>query len=220
MATADNGLAAAFLNNSSKFATTVFSNLGSGGTGDVVRAEGTTGSCTLTAAGDAACTGVLKSVVATKSSEGAQRVETYAMQSPENWFEDFGSGALSNGAATVALDPTFTETVDTGTEYHVFLTPRGECEGLYVSATTANGFEVHELHHGTSNAAFDYRVVAKRVGYENVRLKNVTERFNKQEAQSKNMQHPDRPSAEPQSSSVTPMPSVRAAVEPAAAQPK
>jgi hypothetical protein len=34
-------------------------------------------------------------------------VELYAMQSPENWFEDFGSGQLHDGVATVVLDPTF-----------------------------------------------------------------------------------------------------------------
>ena len=45
------------------------------------------------------------------------------MQSPENWFEDFGSGSLTNGAVTIKLDPTFAQTVNTGTEYHVFLTP-------------------------------------------------------------------------------------------------
>jgi hypothetical protein len=33
-------------------------------------------------------------------------------------------------------------------EYHVFLTPDGDCEGLYVIARTATGFEVRELRHG------------------------------------------------------------------------
>ena len=64
-------------------------------------------------------------------------------------------------------------------EYHVFLTPRGECEGLYVGATTASSFDVHELHHGTSNIKFDYRIVAKRRGYENARLEDVTEQLTK-----------------------------------------
>jgi hypothetical protein len=49
-----------------------------------------------------------------------------------------------------------------------------------MSATrTASGFEVRELHHGSSNVAFDYRVVALRRGSENVRLEDVTERWSK-----------------------------------------
>ena len=52
--------------------------------------------------------------------------------------------------------------------------PKGDCEGLYVSNETPQGFEVHELRHGQSSIAFDYRIMAKRKGYENVRLADVT----------------------------------------------
>jgi hypothetical protein len=201
LATADNGGAAILYNNSPSFATLTVENVGGGGTGDVIHAEGTRGSCTLSGGGDAACTGVLKSVVATTSSAGARRVETYSMQSPENWFEDFGSGALSNGTATIKLDPTFTQTVNTGTEYHVFLTPNGDSKGLYVSQKSATSFEVREQGGGVSSVAFDYRIVAKRVGYEKVRLADVTERFNQQEARSKSMRRPARSSANPRSGS-------------------
>jgi hypothetical protein len=85
--------------------------------------------------------------------------------------------------------------VNTGVEYHVFLTPDGDCKGLYVSAKTASGFEVRELGRGNSNIAFEYRIMAKRVGYENVRLKNVTERFNKQAALGRKALQPARASA-------------------------
>jgi hypothetical protein len=97
-------------------------------------------------------------------------VELYAMQSPENWLEDFGSGQLRDGLAEVALDPTFALTVNTGAGYHVFLTPKGDCEGLYVTDETATGFRVRELRGGKSNIAFDYRIVAKRRGYEDLRM--------------------------------------------------
>ena len=107
-----------------------------------------------------------------------RRVSLYAVRSPENWFEDAGSGQLSKGSARIELDPTFAQTVNTGTEYHVFLTPNGNCKGLYVSQKTANSFEVHELGGGSSSIAFDYRIMAKRSGYENVRLADVTEQYN------------------------------------------
>lgn len=212
LVTADANYAGAFNNNSSYSPTISAYNYGTGGTGEVLRAEGAGGSCTLTGSGDTACTGALKSVVATTSSAGARRVETYSMQSPENWFEDFGSGALSNGAATVRLDPTFTQTVNTGIEYHVFLTPNGDSKGLYVSQKTATSFEVREQGGGTSSIGFDYRIVAKRVGYEKVRLADVTERFNQQEARSAKM-HSARSSAGPRSIPEMTMPTAHSLAE-------
>jgi hypothetical protein len=108
---------------------------------------------------------------------GAKKVETYGMQSPENWMEDFGSGTLKNGVGLVTIDAAFAETANTGTDYHVFLTPNGDSKGLYVVARTATSFEVHESGSGTSSVSFDYRIVAKRRGYESQRLVDVTERF-------------------------------------------
>ena len=81
------------------------------------------------------------------------------------------------GAATVALEPTFAETVNTAMEYHVFVTPKGDCKGLYVANETPAGFEVHELGGGQSTVAFDYRIVARRKGYESVRLADKTKEF-------------------------------------------
>ncbi len=145
---------------------------------------------------------------------------------PENWFEDFGSGVLSSGTATIALDSTFIQTVNTGTEYHVFLTSKGDSEGLYVSNETPQGFEVHEQRGGHSNIAFDYRVVAKRTGYENVRLADVTEQYKRQEEElrlrlaPRASQRPMQPSAELRSGQVAPTPPLRVAAQPVAVQPK
>ena len=150
---------------------------------------------------------------------GARKVSLYAMQSAENWFEDAGSGQLSNGSASIALDPTFAQTVNAGVEYHVFLTPNSDCKGLYVSQKTASSFDVHELGGGTSSIAFDYRIMAKRRGYENVRLEDLTEQFNKQEAQRK-MRRPVRPSAKPEVGSPMPAEQLKAATQALSAQPK
>jgi hypothetical protein len=97
----------------------------------------------------------------------------YAVESPENWFEDFGSGQLRNGVARIAIDPGYAETVNTGVAYHVFLTPNANCRGLYVARKTATGFIVRELGQGHSNASFDYRIVAKRNGFESLRLEQL-----------------------------------------------
>jgi hypothetical protein len=72
------------------------------------------------------------------------------------------------------LEPTFAQTVNTGSDYHVLLTPEGECRGLYVSNKSTTGFEVHELGGGQFNIAFSYRIVALRRGYENMRPEDET----------------------------------------------
>lgn len=100
-------------------------------------------------------------------------VELYSMASPENWFEDFGSGSLKAGVAEITLDPTFTQAANSESDYHVFITPNGDCEGLYVATKTATGFEVRELRSGNSNVSFDFRIVAKRRGFEALRMQEL-----------------------------------------------
>jgi hypothetical protein len=217
LGTADENSAAEFYNNGSGFPTILVENdAESSNTAPVISAIGGFfgGTCTIDVSGDLTCSGKIGDAAAVDN--GMRKVALYAVQSPENWFEDFGSSALHNGAVTVALDPTFTETVNTGIEYHVFLTPKGDSEGLYVSNETPQGFEVHEQRGGHSNIAFDYRIVAKRVGYENVRLQDLTEQFNKRETDRKNTRRRVRPSANPQTKATTPMPPLRAAAQPLA----
>jgi hypothetical protein len=98
----------------------------------------------------------------------------YSLESPESWFEDFGSSQLSGGTATVQLEPGFAGVVQ-GDNYRVFLTPQGDSNGLYVSNKTPAGFTVHEQQGGKSNVGFDYRVVAKRKDIPGARLEHVDE---------------------------------------------
>src|SRR5581483_8932606 len=85
----------------------------------------------------------------------------YCQESPEAWFEDFGAGTLVAGKGDVRLDPDFAVVVQAD-DYAVFLTPEGDCKGLYVTAKTPTGFQVRELQGGTSAIPFRYRVVARR----------------------------------------------------------
>jgi hypothetical protein len=68
---------------------------------------------------------------------------------------------LAHGSAEVQFDPDFAAIVRTE-DFHVFLTPEGETEGLYVSRRGQDGFEVREQRGGTSDVTFSYRVVARR----------------------------------------------------------
>ena len=122
--------------------------------------------------GNQTVNGTKSAVVKLKNGEG---VSLYAVEASENWFEDFGSAKLKDGAAVVAIDPLYAETVNTEIDYHVFLTPRGECKGLYVTNQKGSSFEVRELNGGKSDIPFSYRIVAKRKGYEDVRLAKVKE---------------------------------------------
>src|SRR5262249_24983493 len=94
------------------------------------------------------------------SPDGSTRL-LHCMESPEHWFEDFGSARLTRGRATVKLDADFAKVV-TLNGYRVFLTPEGDCHGVYVRNKRGSSFEVRELQGGRSNVAFSYRIVAKR----------------------------------------------------------
>jgi len=175
MATADANIAGVLVNNSNVVPGLFVFNAGSGGgsTGAVIVAQSPRGTCSFTGNGDTSCTGTLKSTVKTTTADGPARVETYAVESAENWFEDAGSAQLASGVAHVNLEPIFGQTVNTDIEYHVFLTPNGDCKGLYVTNKTASGFEVRELGGGRSSIAFEYRIMAKRLGHEKERLVRV-----------------------------------------------
>lgn len=108
--------------------------------------------------GDLQVTGQKSAAVPLKNGE-LRRV--YCMESPEAHFEDFGAADLANGSATVTLDTEFNELVD-GSQYHVFLTPYGDCNGLFVARQGPNAFEVRELRGGKSSLRFSYRIVAPR----------------------------------------------------------
>jgi hypothetical protein len=171
--TTDNGIAGEFMNNSSsQSALYAVNNSGFAGS-HVADFSGTSGGCSFFGNGDVLCTGKVSSAAISK--DGEKAVKTYSVQSAENWYEDAGSGQLLNGVVHIHLDPAFAETVNTDVAYHVFLTPGGDSEGLYVTNKTADGFDVHEQHGGHSNIPFDYRILAKRAGHEKERLEDVTE---------------------------------------------
>jgi hypothetical protein len=184
--TADDGYAMAAANYSVNAATVRFENQDPDSSALVVRTLGAAGSCFIDGSGNLLCEGTKSAVVPVDG--GARKVALFAVEAPENWFEDAGSARLANGSAVVRLESIFAQTVNSGVEYHVFLTPKGDCKGLYVANETGDSFEVRELGGGTANIAFDYRIMARRKGYESVRLTDKTELLAKSAAQDKQMQ--------------------------------
>jgi hypothetical protein len=139
--------------------------LGSGGYGVVGQAP----TFALFGYGNTGATGTKSAAV--RFADGKHRL-LYSMESPECWFEDFGSATLRSGRARVKLDPKFAQTVKLNS-YHVFLTPKGDSKGLYVSEETADGFSVREQEGGRSTLKFSYRIVALRKDVTAPRFKTV-----------------------------------------------
>jgi len=88
----------------------------------------------------------------------------FAPEAPEVLFEDYGVGQLINGAASIAIDPIFTKNivVDQNHPLKVFIQLEGDCNGVYVTNKTANGFTVKELKNGNSTVSFSWHIVANR----------------------------------------------------------
>jgi hypothetical protein len=122
--------------------------------------------CVINESGDLTCDGTKSAV----TDVDGERRRVYAMESPEVWFEDFGTASLSAGEASVTIDPQFAQTVNLTEDYRVFVTPLDDCNGLYVTDKTETSFKVGELNGGMSSVGFDYRIIAKRAGYEDARL--------------------------------------------------
>ena len=93
----------------------------------------------------------------------------FCIESPESWFEDFGAARLAKGRARVRIEKVFARTIRTN-DYHVFLTPAGDSNGLYVARKGRKGFEVREQRGGRSSIAFSYRIVARRADVPRTRL--------------------------------------------------
>jgi hypothetical protein len=124
------------------------------------------------AAGVAQLFPISEAISAADPEENGARV--VSGDSPQDWFKVFGSATLVNGVATIHLEPVFGPLVNTGFEYQVYLTPKGDCNGLYLAHKTVAAFQVRELGQGTSNIRFEYRIVARRTAIQNALLAHKT----------------------------------------------
>lgn len=137
--------------------------------------------CEIQEDGDLLCAGTKSAAVQIQEEQRLM----YAIESSEVWFEDFGTAGLQKGAEVVSVDPLFAKTVNLSADYHVYLTALGDCGGLYVTNKTSTGFEVRELGGGSSSVSFDYRIVAKRLGYEDLRMELFSTQLDEAEGDGK-----------------------------------
>jgi hypothetical protein len=133
-------------------------------TGDLISGGSSSGNFSITNAGYETLSGTLTTskgiYVRTAGTSGTRRI-AFGTRSTTPEIEDVGEGSLVNGRGVVTIDPALADTIDMRRAYHVFITPEGDCNQLYVTQKSPGSFVVRESHGGRSTLAFDYRIVAK-----------------------------------------------------------
>ena len=93
------------------------------------------------------------------------RITMICPESPEYWYQDYGSVQLVNGTAHVDLDPILADIiiVDADHPVRVFCTPvdMPYFNGITVTNRTATGFDLVELNGGGHTGTLDYQLTAK-----------------------------------------------------------
>jgi hypothetical protein len=93
------------------------------------------------------------------------RVTLTCPESPEYWYQDYGSVTLENGKAHVKLDPILVDVVfiDDKNPIRVFCTPVDMLyfNGVTIVNQTPTGFDLVELNGGNHSGKLDYQLVVK-----------------------------------------------------------
>ncbi len=104
------------------------------------------------------------STVVDGATENSSKKIMFAPEAPEVLLEDYGTGHLVNGTAIINIDPIFSANIDVNSArpLKVFIQLEGDCNGVYVTNKSANGFTVKELQNGRSSVAFSWHIVGNR----------------------------------------------------------
>ena len=90
----------------------------------------------------------------------------YCYETPTPMFGDFGCGTTNDrGIAIVDIDPAFSETINSGIEYQVFLQKEGDGD-IWVAKKDTEFFMVR----GTPNLKFSWEVKCIQKSFEHLRL--------------------------------------------------
>ncbi|MEX0987370.1 MAG: hypothetical protein WD052_07835 [Bacteroidales bacterium] len=116
------------------------------------------------ARGDILCAGT-KHFVQNHPTELSKKIYYSSLEGGEASTYIRGSGALRNGMATISI-PEHYSLVTSAKGLTAQITPRGECNGIYVVSISTSELVVKELMNGLSNVQFDYFIQGIRAGYE------------------------------------------------------
>jgi hypothetical protein len=93
------------------------------------------------------------------------RISLMCPESPEYWYQDYGSITMVNGKAHVDLDPILADIifVDEENPIRVFCTPVNMLyfNGVTIVNQTPTGFDLVELNGGTNSGKLDYQIIVK-----------------------------------------------------------
>lgn len=93
------------------------------------------------------------------------RIMLTCPESPEYWYQDYGTVQLVNGHAHVDLDPILKDIIMVNEEYpvRVFCTPvdMADFNGVAQMNRTATGFDLVELNGGAHSGTIDYQLIVK-----------------------------------------------------------
>ena len=93
------------------------------------------------------------------------RIMLTCPESPEYWYQDYGTVELVNGQAHVDLDPILADIIMVTPEYpvRVFCTPvdMPNYNGVTMMNRTATGFDLVELNGGAHSGTIEYQLVVK-----------------------------------------------------------
>lgn len=107
-------------------------------------------------------TGAVAEIIPT---ENHGRISLTCPESPEYWYQDYGTVNLVNGKAHVELDPILVDIVfiDEKNPIRVFCTPVNMLyfNGVTMINQTATGFDLVELNGGTNSGTIDYQIIVK-----------------------------------------------------------
>jgi hypothetical protein len=107
-------------------------------------------------------TGAVAEIIPT---EKHGRISLTCPESPEYWYQDYGTVTLVNGKAHVELDPILVDIVfiDDNNPIRVFCTPVDMLyfNGVTITNQTPTGFDLVELNGGTNSGKIDYQIIVK-----------------------------------------------------------
>jgi hypothetical protein len=98
------------------------------------------------------------------------RITMTAPESPEYWYQDYGTAVMVNGRAHVDIDPILADIViiDAQNPIRAFFTPQDmlQFNGAAIVNQTATGFDIVELNGGTNNGKVQYQIIVRpKTGY-------------------------------------------------------
>ncbi|MBI5071910.1 hypothetical protein HZB93_03415 [Candidatus Falkowbacteria bacterium] len=165
--------------------------------------------------------GVLKIKLVSKD---ATEKEMFGLSSAKVELTLSGTDRLENGTKMIDLsliDPEFVKNISAETPLKVVVTLNEQAYGVYVAEKTAYSFRVAELNAGTSDAAFDWIVIARRKGYEDPPPTEIIPPVEPTPAPSEPAPAPTEPAPTPAPTEPTPVPTepTPAPTEPAPTEP-